>query len=275
MLKQEEALAELDASIDDWANKLDKAQNRRTRVRQKLLEHVAAAVLMPGLGNTLGPGDNLVGAGEGLQVALAGSANDVSTPPRSPTKSVSSQHAIMSSPSPSPRRSAATAHVPSTIFEQPVFDEEHETDLEAASPPAVPPKESNGLPRAETIRIYAADDVYALLADVEREITKMGRGADFEQDSPKQVYRTRSDGVLTQGDLPSPTQKLAGRKRNNSESDGSVTSPGEASSSSNNASSTSLSSTWSSSSSSSPADSEMFLTSAVFRPAKSATRLAV
>ncbi|KAI9796591.1 MAG: hypothetical protein M1835_003581 [Candelina submexicana] len=43
LLKQKEALAELDLSIDDWVSKLEKAENRRTRIRQKLLEHVAAA----------------------------------------------------------------------------------------------------------------------------------------------------------------------------------------------------------------------------------------
>ncbi|KAI9822784.1 MAG: hypothetical protein M1832_003017 [Thelocarpon impressellum] len=46
MLKQEEALGELDGSIDDWVAKLDRAENRRTRVRQKLLEHVAAALML-------------------------------------------------------------------------------------------------------------------------------------------------------------------------------------------------------------------------------------
>lgn len=38
---------ELDASIDDWFDKLEMAENRRMRVRQKLLEHVAAALLLP------------------------------------------------------------------------------------------------------------------------------------------------------------------------------------------------------------------------------------
>jgi len=46
MLKQEEALAELDYSIDEWVAKLEQADNRRTRVRQKLLEHVAAALTL-------------------------------------------------------------------------------------------------------------------------------------------------------------------------------------------------------------------------------------
>lgn len=73
MLKQEIALAELDVSIDEWLVKLEQAENRRTRVRQKLLEHVAAALT--------------------LQTARASSSKtkvqDEQTPPRSPEKSES------------------------------------------------------------------------------------------------------------------------------------------------------------------------------------------
>ncbi|PWW77569.1 hypothetical protein C7212DRAFT_356968 [Tuber magnatum] len=47
LLKQEEALAELDAAIDDWHNKLEKAEDRRARVKEKLLEHLAAALSVP------------------------------------------------------------------------------------------------------------------------------------------------------------------------------------------------------------------------------------
>lgn len=46
MLRQEEALAELDVSIDEWVLKLEEVENRRTRVRQKLLEHVAASLIL-------------------------------------------------------------------------------------------------------------------------------------------------------------------------------------------------------------------------------------
>ncbi|KAL8965762.1 MAG: hypothetical protein Q9183_003697 [Haloplaca sp. 2 TL-2023] len=46
ILKQEEALADIDDSIDDWIRKSEQAENRRTRVRQKLLEHVAAALTL-------------------------------------------------------------------------------------------------------------------------------------------------------------------------------------------------------------------------------------
>jgi hypothetical protein len=46
LIKQEEALIELDKSIDDWIVKLEIAENRRLRLRQKLLEHVAAAMTL-------------------------------------------------------------------------------------------------------------------------------------------------------------------------------------------------------------------------------------
>ncbi|KAI9804576.1 MAG: hypothetical protein M1833_006649 [Piccolia ochrophora] len=44
LIKQEEALAELDISIDDWVSKLEHAENRQARIRQKVLEHVAATL---------------------------------------------------------------------------------------------------------------------------------------------------------------------------------------------------------------------------------------
>ena len=70
MLKQEEALAELDQSIDEWLVKLELAENRRARIRQKVLEHVAAALT--------------------LRASRANSGNhafkDEQTPPRSPEK---------------------------------------------------------------------------------------------------------------------------------------------------------------------------------------------
>lgn len=66
LLKQEEALAELDISIDEFISKLEQAENRRLRLRQKLLEHVAAALF-------LNPSANRPQYSE-------------STPPRSPVK---------------------------------------------------------------------------------------------------------------------------------------------------------------------------------------------
>lgn len=47
ILKQEEALTELDVSIDEWVCKLERAQERRNRIQQKLLQHYAAASNLP------------------------------------------------------------------------------------------------------------------------------------------------------------------------------------------------------------------------------------
>ncbi|WEW57219.1 hypothetical protein PRK78_002681 [Emydomyces testavorans] len=46
ILKQEEALFELDKSIDEWYSKLENAEQRRALVRQKLLEHLAAILVL-------------------------------------------------------------------------------------------------------------------------------------------------------------------------------------------------------------------------------------
>jgi hypothetical protein len=163
MLKQEEALAELDASIDDWVSKLEKAENRRMRVRQKLLEHVAAAAILPNPDSEMPP----VSWEEEPPTAQASTmVHDISTPPRSPTKQ-GSFSSRASSPSPSPQR--VVARVPSAILEDPVVEEaEALGDDQVVTGPA-----SLGRGDVESIRIYAGDDIYALLADVEKEITKM------------------------------------------------------------------------------------------------------
>ncbi|KAK4657145.1 hypothetical protein QC762_210370 [Podospora pseudocomata] len=173
MLKQEEALAELDASIDDWVTKLEHAENRRMRVRQKLLEHVAAAATLAV------PPTGVASVSESLQLAMGvrplNCPTSMSTPPRSPTKTAFTQTSPSSSPSSSPQR--VVAQVPSTIMEDPLTEET------AAA------KEKTGesvttLKRAETIRIYADNDVYALLADVEQTISNMGGTEAVAKEEP-------------------------------------------------------------------------------------------
>ncbi|TGO38353.1 hypothetical protein BHYA_0076g00040 [Botrytis hyacinthi] len=134
ILKQEEALSELDSSIDDWVSKLDQAENRRTRVRQKLLEHVAAAVFMPVTTPSVKKHNN--------------SVNTI-TPPRSPIKGISPV-----------RESNRTVDV---MTPQPQLSEAELKEKKEARRKAV-----------ESIRIYADSDVFALLADVEDEINRMG-----------------------------------------------------------------------------------------------------
>ncbi|KAI3397930.1 hypothetical protein diail_10099 [Diaporthe ilicicola] len=186
MLKQEEALAELDSSIDDWVNKLEQAENRRTRIRQKLLEHVAAAVTLPVSG--------AVGVSESLQLALGVTAApptapaNLSTPPRSPVKSSFTPR--IESSSPSPQR--VVAQVPSNIIDQPIVENtatvglginqsaEKQRSTKEKKEESIIEHPLSGMRRAdvESIRIYAGDEVAALLADVESQMDRMSRAAD-------------------------------------------------------------------------------------------------
>ncbi|KAJ2901215.1 hypothetical protein MKZ38_002121 [Zalerion maritima] len=166
ILKQEEALAELDTSIDDWVNKLEQAENRRTRVRQKLLEHVAAAAILP-----LSINENVAGVSQSLHLAMGipsptlnMNAGNIATPPRSPTKG--GLESPKPSTSSSPQR--VVAQVPSTIVEQPLVEE-------AAALSTVIQSDAKRAD-VESIRVYAGSEVYALLQDVENEITKMSNG---------------------------------------------------------------------------------------------------
>lgn len=173
MLKQEEALAELDSSIDDWVSKLEKAENRRTRVRQKLLEHVAAATLLP-----TSPGAAQASGSLQQVMGIPGARiTDVATPPRSPSKQAFSPR--NGSTSPSPQR--VVAQVPSTILEQPV---------EEAAERLAHKTKSIKRGDVESIRIYAGDDVYALLADVENEISKMSTAGESYMTDVSDVKRT-------------------------------------------------------------------------------------
>lgn len=111
---------------------------------------------------------------ESLQLAMGVrplNPGNISTPPRSPTKHSFSSYTPSSSPSPH----RVVAQVPSTILEHPLFEELGSVRSTAIS------KEDDAasIRRAETIRIYAANDVYALLADVEQAISKMSAGAEL------------------------------------------------------------------------------------------------
>lgn len=54
MLQKVETLADLDDTIDDWAKKLERAEDQRLRARQRLLEHIAAVLAMPPLTDSAG-----------------------------------------------------------------------------------------------------------------------------------------------------------------------------------------------------------------------------
>ncbi|KAF7870584.1 hypothetical protein EAF04_004328 [Stromatinia cepivora] len=163
ILKQEEALAELDSSIDDWVSKLDQAENRRTRVRQKLLEHVAAAVFMPVTDSNTVDRDSM-------------SMNTI-TPPRSPP------------------RSPIKGIIP-VLETHPEVDVEVEVEVERRlSEAEIKQKKEYRRKAVESIRIYADSDVFALLADVEDEINRMSDPSsdDDAQSVPKEKISIASE----------------------------------------------------------------------------------
>jgi len=109
-------------------------------VRQKLLEHVAAALTLQPQASD----QNL----NNVQVQRQPFPTGENTPPRSPTKSTSPQR--------------------------------------LANPVKVTSPEPMSRRAVESIRIYADLDVYALMADVEKEINRMGDHAESEANANAQ-----------------------------------------------------------------------------------------
>lgn len=171
ILKQEEALSELDASIDDWVTKLEEAENRRTRIRQKLLEHVAAALMME-------PSSPARHNSQLTSVIRAVSGEN--TPPRSPTKRMGS----------------------------PVF--EMERVVEEVSCVSPEPIQRERMMSTQSIKIYADSDVFALLDDVEQELSRMGEQGEGEnkieepevkETTPDKLEECRNDTVIVEDDV--------------------------------------------------------------------------
>ncbi|KAK2624936.1 hypothetical protein QTJ16_005305 [Diplocarpon rosae] len=212
MLRQEEALGELDASIDDWVSKLEQAENRRTRVRQKLLEHVAAALLVRqevvGRGEGGGEGEELLRLGSGRRLPLplplpqqASNAMDAlprdpTTPPRSPTKKsflapvaeVSQAKIQVTIPSPSPAPAPAPSIAAPSPSPSPSPSSSTSTTAVSPAPapalsttapsPASPPSTATPSPVPSLwspglLYPSSRSHMSALLADVEDEILRM------------------------------------------------------------------------------------------------------
>ncbi|KAM0256288.1 hypothetical protein ACHAQJ_005053 [Trichoderma viride] len=189
MLRQEEALAELDASIDDWVIKLERAENRRTRVRQKLLEHIAAAAMLS------------VGRETPSPVQQLPVIQDITTPPRSPAKTTFNSRPESASPPPL----RVVAQVPSMILELPLVEEVEEEDKVELSRKSTM-KSSDG----ESIRIYAGDELFALLTDVEDEIFRMNRAmpepdGDQQSGSLRPGHEQQRSNVRLSAQPDSPT----------------------------------------------------------------------
>ena len=175
MLKQEEALGELDGSIDDWVAKLDRAESRRTRIRQKLLEHVAATLsLKPVEANVDGQSSSEDAA---IKPEAAEPSQDAAREPApgptvestlGPTTYSPDFNKACPTGSSSGRDSQETAvgddDTPPRTPERPStperFDRRAVESIKIYAEPDVYP-------------IYADADVYALLEDVEQEISNM------------------------------------------------------------------------------------------------------
>ena len=149
LLKQEEALAELDASIDDWAAKLDRAELRRLRVRQKLLEHVAAVMALGSSSSSpvsVSPPDSALGFGYGYY------------------------------PSASPAASAPTPYGAYSYASGGAMGALHpgsHTNVPAAPTTGDGTAGDGGLSRQESIRVYADSQVVSLFTDIEQAIGRM------------------------------------------------------------------------------------------------------
>ncbi|KKF95153.1 hypothetical protein CFO_g2489 [Ceratocystis platani] len=221
--RQEEALCELDARIDEMTAQMATVENRRTRVRQKLLEHVAAAAMIPVMQPTAPP------------KSLAPStshhyASTLSTPPRSPVKpslaplnTQTSEREISRSVSASALRSAAAESAAASLQSQTQFQApprsssiRRPTINFPAPPSASGPITVRG--KTESIYIYAGSDVFGLVSVTEGEnaippppppasekTAKLATAAHKLRDTERrQVQRSRSHEVLSSGSFEAP-----------------------------------------------------------------------
>jgi hypothetical protein len=135
-------------------------------VRQKLLEHVAAALTLQS------PVDD--GLKRFEQAVSRSPCVGENTPPRSPTKEAMAA---------SPQRLARPVS-PATIHEEYV---------------------DPGRMSKESIRIYADSDVYALLADVEEEINRIGmESTEYPSESGGELLSAVSFSGSHRNRMPSP-----------------------------------------------------------------------
>ncbi|RKF79977.1 hypothetical protein GcC1_040017 [Golovinomyces cichoracearum] len=178
ILKQEESLSGLDRSIDSWVSKLEQVENRRMRVRQKLLEHVAAAALM----DIKSPVNNEDSHIDSHTINhISSNPPGENTPPHSPRHSPKKLEKVMNevqgqlesllsvSESLSLFSSNATASSPEDLANNSVDENSPDRISSNQNLPHIPSAETQ-----KSIRVYADDDLYALMDCVEEEIERMG-----------------------------------------------------------------------------------------------------
>ncbi|KAL2886091.1 hypothetical protein HOO65_070553 [Ceratocystis lukuohia] len=201
--RQEEALCELDARIDEMTAQMATVENRRTRVRQKLLEHVAAAAMIPVMQPTAPP----------KSLAPSTSHHYASTL-STPLAALVSASALRSAAA----ESAAASLQSQTQFQAPPRSSSirRPTINFPAPPSASGPITVRG--KTESIYIYAGSDVFGLASVTEGEnaippppppasekTAKLATAAHKLRDTERrQVQRSRSHEVLSSGSFEAP-----------------------------------------------------------------------
>lgn len=172
LLKLEVNLSELDRCIDACVSKFELAENRRMRLRQKLLEHVAAAAVV----EIQNPADSKMQSKKRMHQDTSGE----NTPPRSPQhepqrteleiKGLPSHLDPIPSPIPepllllTPRTHESSPESPTEISKEPleqiIIIRDTKSDILVQSP--------------QDAYDYADKDVFALMDCVEEEMERMG-----------------------------------------------------------------------------------------------------
>ncbi|KAL5596682.1 uncharacterized protein BROUX77_006630 [Berkeleyomyces rouxiae] len=222
LVRQEEALCELDASIDEWMAKMATTENRRTRVRQKLLEHVAAASMISIMQPGVPPKDVApVPAHHHLM-------STISTPPRSPVKSAltplitqNGDREVIRSVSTSALRNAAIESATASLQAQTQLPPRSSSirrpgmGLPTPSTPSAPISSLfSARNKTESIYIYAGSDVFGLAPVTEaapppppasEKATKLATAVHKLRDTERrQMQRSRSHEVLPSTSFESP-----------------------------------------------------------------------
>ena len=153
LFEHEQALSDLDGSIDDWNYRLERSEYRGLRVRQKLLEHLAASALLSNPSYSLDKPDTLATQQDIKRVA------QLSTPPGSPSK----QNSLSSTPR--ARSSSPHSTVPpvsSTVLDHSLFEQGPVSTSKYDKIPR-PSVSSSRTSNAESIKVYASNDVFDLM----------------------------------------------------------------------------------------------------------------
>ncbi|KAI2640316.1 hypothetical protein GGS21DRAFT_412069 [Xylaria nigripes] len=212
VLRQEESLAEIDAAIDDWAIKLEHAENRRMRIRQKLLEHLAAAAAMSATTNAGGSNDT---PQDVMSKRMLLHPSDALTLPRRPTNGPNFLDGFSARPSSSPQQGVADTR------SSPIKNESEESQP-SRSQLGLNSTQS-ALQRMESIRIYADNDIYSLLEDVENGFTKLSHSVlspelisqeqSMTYDNQRTLAHARSYEVLCGGSPSNTLRSLNNRHK--------------------------------------------------------------